>query len=386
MHVSSAISRCSVDVAFIMDSSECISQASFQKEKNFVKQAALKLGAAPGQSRAAIIQFSRSVSVQVTLGRYPSKQAFEGAVDRLQQEIPRTPSYEASTQIDEALKKAAQEVFSTSATSTRRIAILLTDGKQLIGNAEVSHVTTASVSLRKLGVRLIIVTMGTSSTALNTILKLVTERNEDVVMENQFSDLLSKLPRMIACGSCVCTSGDSYITIDNYQSKKKRAVDDIRFEFKSEMSGPGLIMTAKGSYVDHVSVGYKNKRLWYSINVGSGESKIQSIRPSLNKGWHKVHITRNEKSVEINIEDSEAQVKRKAVLPGNKNRLDIPSGKGYFLGAPTSKSMTPNFVGCIRYFTVDGYEPIVNAWARSQGSSIVKGSIRPCTASDEKLS
>ncbi|XP_078366342.1 uncharacterized protein LOC144650519 [Oculina patagonica] len=96
-------------------------------------------------------------------------------------------------------------------------------------------------------------------------------------------------------------------------------------------------MTAQGSYVDHVSVGYKNKRLWYSVNLGSGENKIQSIRPTLNKGWNKVHITRNEQSVEINIKDAEAQGQRKAVIPGNSNRLDIPSGKGYFLGAPTSQ-------------------------------------------------
>ncbi|XP_078355292.1 uncharacterized protein LOC144639896 [Oculina patagonica] len=99
------------------------------------------------------------------------------------------------------------------------------------------------------------------------------------------------------------------------------------------MSGRGLIMTVQGSYVDHVSVGYKNKRLWYSVNLGSGENKIQSIRPTLNKGWHKVHITRKEQSVEINIKDAEAQGQRKAVIPGNSNRLDIPSGKGLLSGS-----------------------------------------------------
>ena len=69
----------------------------------------------------------------------------------------------------------------------------------------------------------------------------------------------------------MCTSGDSYITIDNYKPKKNRDVDDIRFEFKSLMSAPGRIMTVEGYYVDHVSVGYNsNKRLWYNVNLGSG--------------------------------------------------------------------------------------------------------------------
>lgn len=72
----------------------------------------------------------------------------------------------------------------------------------------------------------------------------------------------------------------------------------------------------------------------------------------------------------------------RAITPGKYKGLDIPSSTGYFLGAPTSKNLSPNFVGCIRYFTVDGYEPIVhnNVWIGNQDSS---GSMRVCTAADE---
>lgn len=69
------------------------------------------------------------------------------------------------------------------------------------------------------------------------------------------------------------------------------------------------------------------------------------------------------------------------------NKLDIPSSKAYFLGLPKRQNKpSTNFVGCIRYLTVDGYEPIVKAWAGNRDSSIVKGSMRPCTASDEMQS
>jgi len=69
------------------------------------------------------------------------------------------------------------------------------------------------------------------------------------------------------------------------------------------------------------------------------------------------------------------------------NKLDIPLSKAYFLGLPKRKNKpSTNFVGCIRYLTVDGYEPIVNAWAGNPDSSIVKASMRPCTASDEMQS
>ena len=70
--------------------------------------------------------------------------------------------------------------------------------------------------------------------------------------------------------------------------------------------------------------------------------------------------------------------------PGGFNRLDIPSSRAYFLGTPTNQNLLPNFIGCIRDFTVDGYEPITNAWARKPDYNIVRrGSMRLCSSSDE---
>ena len=83
----------------------------------------------------------------------------------------------------------------------------------------------------------------------------------------------------------MCTSGDSYITINNYKSKKRQAVDGIRFEFKSHMTGTGLIMSAKGSHVDYVSVGYKNRRLWYNVNLGSGKLILNTIKVDFPEGY-----------------------------------------------------------------------------------------------------
>ena len=75
--------------------------------------------------------------------------------------------------------------------------------------------------------------------------------------------------------------------------------------------------------------------------------------------------------------------------PGCNNRLDVPSSKAYFLGSPPEgiygglMKLPPNFVGCIRYLSVDGYEPIVSAWENKPDSTIHKVSMRPCTAADE---
>ena len=88
--------------------------------------------------------------------------------------------------------------------------------------------------------------------------------------------------------------------------------------------------------------------------------------------------------------DSEGQILRFFIIsvtgrtPGGFNRLDIPSSRAYFLGTPTNQNLLPNFIGCIRDFIVDGYEPITNAWARKPDYNIVRrGSMRLCSSSDE---
>lgn len=71
--------------------------------------------------------------------------------------------------------------------------------------------------------------------------------------------------------------------------------------------------------------------------------------------------------------------------PGGYNRLDIPTSRAYFLGAPSSRNLLPNFIGCIRDFTVDGYEPITNSWAGKPDYTIVgKRAMRLCNSSDEQ--
>lgn len=71
--------------------------------------------------------------------------------------------------------------------------------------------------------------------------------------------------------------------------------------------------------------------------------------------------------------------------PGDYTSLDVPASKAYFLGAPANQNLLPNFNGCIRDLTVDGYEPIAIAWAGINRDFIITGksTMRVCSASDE---
>lgn len=182
-----------VDVAFIIDSSRTISISNFNKEKDFVKKAALKLGVAPEQSRAALIVFSASAKVEARFGDYPTLERFQSALDDLPHQLG------GRTRIDKALITAA-EVFQKARSDVHQVAMLLTDGKQSTGAEDFTDLVTASEPLRKAGVQVIAV--GITNEADESQLSSVTQNKEDVIMAKDFEDLQDKLSSITskACG------------------------------------------------------------------------------------------------------------------------------------------------------------------------------------------
>ncbi|XP_068695415.1 zinc metalloproteinase nas-39-like [Montipora foliosa] len=183
-------------------------------------------------------------------------------------------------------------------------------------------------------------------------------------------------------GRCVCTPGLSYITINNYKPRNNRSHDDVRFEFKSTQSS-GMIMYLKGLYRDFLYVAYKNSNVFMvHIDLGTGQVNMEPSSIRLNDNtWHKVHITRVDRSVRIVIDDGVVNLVGRT--PGGYTRFDIPTPTTYFLGSPANLNLLPNFNGCIRDFSVDGYEPITNAWISKPDYAIVrKTAMRECSSAD----
>lgn len=186
---------------FIIDASESISDADFQTEKTFVKQAARDMDIATGKSRAAIIMFSTTATVTVTLEQHPTYEEFQRAVDSLNRPADQVGD---STGFDEALNAATNDVFSAARTSVRRIAVVLSDGKQgSQGSTVDGNIKTATENLRKLGVRVLAVATGPAQSQDTRILRMVTERDEDLVQADDFDALLGKLPGILSCGEYI---------------------------------------------------------------------------------------------------------------------------------------------------------------------------------------
>ena len=66
-----------VDITFLVDSSGSISRANYLREKSFIKAVAKSFGISRTQSRAALVLFSNSASVQIRFQDYSSTKAFQ---------------------------------------------------------------------------------------------------------------------------------------------------------------------------------------------------------------------------------------------------------------------------------------------------------------------
>lgn len=191
-----------MDVAFIIDSSGSIGRTNYLKQKNFVKQVAKSFGLAPDQSQAAMVLYSNSASVQARFGQYATTDEFVKAVDGL-------PYERGLTRIDKALDLAATDIFPEARAGVPKLALLLTDGTQTPA-ADAKGLREASEPLRKAGVRVLAV--GVGSGVDRDELRLVTETEDDVVVADDFQDLLLKIGNLTsrACelaGEC----GQSYM-------------------------------------------------------------------------------------------------------------------------------------------------------------------------------
>lgn len=179
-------------MVFIIDSSRSISYDNFAKEKNFVEQAAEALGISPDHSQGALVVFSDDAKVEANFGDYPTLREFDFEVDHLRHQLG------SRTRIDKGLKTAALDVFPKARPGIRKIALLLTDGEQTKNVGE--SLKTASGRLRKQGVRVIAVGIGNK--VVESELKSIAEREDDVILAKNFNDLLRQLSSIThkACG------------------------------------------------------------------------------------------------------------------------------------------------------------------------------------------
>ena len=184
---------CPVDLAFVFDSSDTIGVGALGDAKMLVKKMVKGLELGADESRVALVVFADKVEVKARFSENLSVKQFKDMVQNMK-------SIGSRTRIDKALVET-KLVFKEGREDVYKIAVVLTDGKQSEDHDTKSLLST-SEPLRRAGVRVIAVAMGTQ--ASKGRLRLMTDSMDDVKEEDEaleyFQQLSDKLNENL-CGN-----------------------------------------------------------------------------------------------------------------------------------------------------------------------------------------
>ena len=176
-----------VDVAFLMDSSESITDEDFEREKTAVKEIARKFLKASPDSRAGVIMYSGRPELNIDFRSQSSLDNFQSAVDTLTHK-------RSMTRIDLALRYASESLFLNPRSSVSSIAVVMTDGVQTPG-PNVEPLGQAVLPLRSKGVRVLAV--GVGPRVNRTELRDLVTSQDDVFQMSSFQELLDKSDKLL---------------------------------------------------------------------------------------------------------------------------------------------------------------------------------------------
>ena len=136
-----------------MDGSNSLTRTQFESIKNLVSNTLDRYTISPEETQVAVIEYSDRPAVLISLNDYKDRSTLQEAIDNIQ------PSRGQNTATDEALKLAADHVFSPergSRLGLPKALILVTDDK----STGIQSLSDAAEPLRKKGVPVFVVTIG----------------------------------------------------------------------------------------------------------------------------------------------------------------------------------------------------------------------------------
>lgn len=173
-----------VDLGFIVDSSESITEDDYNKEKNAIKAISDEFIISPESTRAGVVVYSGEPRLSIDFDQYRSNAEFNKAVNNL-------PHMQSHTRLDLALRYAASNLYNKRRVANPSIAIVLTDGKQTPG---AESLATAVKPLRDLGVR--VFAIGVGPKVSQSELRQIVERFDDIFTVDSFSQLIQEAKKI----------------------------------------------------------------------------------------------------------------------------------------------------------------------------------------------
>ena len=189
-----------------MDGSRSISKPDFQNQKDFVNDLASRFMGGKLQAQLGLISFSEDAHLHARFTDHDSLRSFQGAVENVPQE-------KKATRIDKALTLASKHLFTSRGgvlSQVPRVLIVLTSGKQTAA-ANAIPLEDAVQPSRRLGVRVLAVAVGNQADPEQ--LRLLVQRDEDVLQVAGFTDLLENTDQIVnrICKMIILPPGKAFV-------------------------------------------------------------------------------------------------------------------------------------------------------------------------------
>ena len=168
------------DVIFILDSSDSITTGDYRKQKALIISIARSFGISHNTSRAAVVLYSDSASVQFQLGDSSSTREFETAVHKMTHK-------KGPARIEKAFDLAVTDVLPYGRKGIPQIAFVVTNGKHA-SEEGVKALDVASTQLRRTGVKVIALGVGTKVDSKE--LRQMVNDEELVLRANSYDELI----------------------------------------------------------------------------------------------------------------------------------------------------------------------------------------------------
>ena len=197
-----------MDVAFLVDTSEGVSNVNFQREKNFIKTLVRSFKISSELSRVSIISYGNETDLTVN---FSDQQSTDNLVERVES----IPFLGGAPQIDEALEMAAAQLFSPSGPARAAVpktVVIVTDCEQDTTTGPRRMDESVSL-LRENGVKVLVVAVGCESDDEKKNLETLVEGAEEIFTPNSFKNLAAAAERVSAAAAEIAGTFASFYKV-----------------------------------------------------------------------------------------------------------------------------------------------------------------------------
>ncbi|XP_073236997.1 collagen alpha-3(VI) chain-like [Porites lutea] len=257
-----------MDVLFLIDTSEGVSDLDFQREKNFIKTVVRSFKISSDHSRVGLMSYSNKTEITVN---FSDEQSHDSLLERVES----LPFLGGQRQFNNALETAAAQFFSPSGSSrsvVQKAAVIITNCDQ-VSTKGTDHLEESSL-LQENDVKVLIIAVGCDGADQENNLQKLVQDGEQIFTPDSFENLAAAAKRLTVVAADIaapdeCTksadvafildSSDS-VGMEDYQLQKDfvKAIAES-FGIRPTGSRVGVIIASKDAAVniklsDHLHV------------------------------------------------------------------------------------------------------------------------------------